>query len=109
MLRAIVYLVLCRVLELLVPSSAGPAMEDKVEILVLRHQLKVLQRQVKGRPRYRPADRALMASLSRVLPRDSLESVPGPARDAAALAQRGFSAALAEVAGAATRWASASP
>ncbi|HYA44056.1 MAG TPA: integrase core domain-containing protein [Acidimicrobiales bacterium] len=68
MLRTIVYLVLCRVLELLVPSSASPAAEDKVEIVVLRHQLKVLQRQVKGRPKYRPADRALMASLARVLP-----------------------------------------
>jgi hypothetical protein len=45
-------------------------MEDKVEIVVLRHQLKVLQRQVKCRPPYRPADRALMASLSKVLPRD---------------------------------------
>ena len=40
-----------------------------MEIVVLRHQLKVLQRQVKGRPRYRPADRALLAALSRVLGR----------------------------------------
>ena len=70
MLRALLYLVCCRVLRLLVPSTAGPAMEDKVEILVLRHQLKVLQRQVKGRPRYRPADRAVLAALSRVLGRD---------------------------------------
>jgi hypothetical protein len=68
-LHALLYLVCCRVLELLVPSPASPATEDKVEILVLRHQLKVLQRQVKSRPRYRPTDRALMAALSRVLPR----------------------------------------
>jgi len=70
MLRAMVYLVICRALKLLVPSSASPAMEDRVEIVVLRHQLKVLQRQVKGRPRYRLADRALLAGLSRVLPRE---------------------------------------
>jgi putative transposase len=68
-LCAIVYLVFCRVLRLLVRSSAGPVMEDKVEILVLRHQLKVLQRQVKGRPRYKPGDRALLAALSGVLSR----------------------------------------
>jgi hypothetical protein len=41
-LGAFVYLVFCRVLKLLVPTSAGPATQDKVEILVLRHQLKVL-------------------------------------------------------------------
>jgi len=67
--RALLYLFCCRLLELVVPSSAGPAVEDKVEILVLRHQLKVLQRQVQGRSRYSPADRALMAALARVLPR----------------------------------------
>jgi putative transposase len=39
-----------------------------VEIAVLRHQLKVLRRQVK-RPEFRPADRAALAVLSRALPR----------------------------------------
>jgi putative transposase len=39
-----------------------------VEIAVLRHQLEVLRRQVK-RPEFRPADRALLAMLSRALPR----------------------------------------
>jgi putative transposase len=39
-----------------------------VEIAVLRHQLEVLRRQVK-RPEFHPADRALLAVLSRALPR----------------------------------------
>src|SRR6266511_785534 len=39
-----------------------------LEIAVLRHQLEVLRRQVK-RPEFQPADRALVAMLSRALPR----------------------------------------
>jgi len=39
-----------------------------VEIAVLRHQLAVLRRQVK-RPKFQPADRALLAMLSGTLPR----------------------------------------
>jgi len=40
-----------------------------LEILVLRHQLRVLQR-TSGRPKLRPIDRVLFAAASRVIPRD---------------------------------------
>jgi putative transposase len=42
--------------------------EKEIEILVLRHQLLVLERQVR-RPQLRSADRALFAASSRALPR----------------------------------------
>jgi hypothetical protein len=37
--------------------------------MVLRHEVRLLKRQLHGRVRYRPADRAILAALSRVLPR----------------------------------------
>ena len=40
-----------------------------LEILVLRHQVRILRRKA-GRPRLRPLDRVLLASASRALPRD---------------------------------------
>ncbi len=42
--------------------------DKDIEIVVLRHQLDVLRRQV-ARAKFNPADRALLSLLSRVLPR----------------------------------------
>jgi transposase InsO family protein len=67
MLSKLAYVVLCRSIQLLVLLARGDAAKD-LELLVLRHQLAVLRRQT-PRPRLEPADRALLAAVSRVLPR----------------------------------------
>ena len=61
------YWSLRRLLELVV-LLARSEQGKEIEILVLRQQLRVLQRQV-GRPAPTPADRAVLAALSAVLPR----------------------------------------
>ena len=67
MLSKLAYLTLCRSIQLLALLARGDTTKD-LEILVLRYQLAVLRRQV-ARPKLQPADRALLAALSRVLPR----------------------------------------
>ena len=62
-----IYWALRRALELIVLAVRG---EDAkaVEIVVLHHELGVLRRQV-SRAEFEPADRVVLAALSRVLPR----------------------------------------
>ena len=67
MLTKLAYRTLCRSLQLLALLARGDAAKD-LEILVLRHQLAVLRRQT-SRLRLEPGDRALLAAVSRVLPR----------------------------------------
>jgi putative transposase len=66
-LSRLAYLAVCRSVQLLALLARGDAAKD-LEILVLRHQLTVLRRQSQ-RPKLKPADRALLAAVSRVLPR----------------------------------------
>jgi hypothetical protein len=78
---------LVRVLtRLLVFAHPDTGVKD-LEILVLRHQLRVLRRKT-GRARFTTFDRVLLATTSRLLSRDRWTSVSGHPADAAALAPR---------------------
>ncbi len=72
MVLALLYL-LCPLLLGARVGRSRPERDLHVEILVLRHQLRVLQRQV-GQPRWRRTDRLLLAALSRRLPRPAWRS-----------------------------------
>jgi putative transposase len=67
LLWSFVYLAVRGVLGLIV-LAVRPARSKDLEILVLRHELAVLQRQ-SSRPRLTCADRAFLAAVSRLLPR----------------------------------------
>jgi transposase len=66
---SLVHIGVCRILGLVVLSRRTESDED-IEVMVLRHQVRVLERQLHARVRYRPADRAILAVLSRLLSRD---------------------------------------
>jgi hypothetical protein len=83
-LPRLAYQALCRSIQLLALLARGDAAKD-LELLVLRHQLTVLRHQV-PQPRLEPADRALLAALSRGTAAIPLVLLPGQAGELAALA-----------------------
>src|SRR5205823_4375371 len=74
---SLVYLLLRQVLQMLTQLARDDGAKD-VELLILRHQVAVLRRQV-HRPKLQPADRVVLATLSRLLPHAGVD----PARPAA--------------------------
>jgi len=69
----LLYLIFTRLCGWLVLPGRSPASKN-AELLVLRHEVAVLRRQL-SRPRFRPADRALLAALARLLPRERWASL----------------------------------
>jgi putative transposase len=67
MSASLVYLLLRQVLQMLTQLARDDGVKD-VELLILRHQVAVLRRQV-TRPKLEPADRVVLAALSLSSPR----------------------------------------
>jgi putative transposase len=73
MIFRLLYLLFCQVLRWLALLARSSAAKD-AELLVLRHEVAVLRRQV-PRPRVDWADRAVLAGLARLLPRPAWQGL----------------------------------
>jgi putative transposase len=71
-LVSFVYVVACRLLAFVVLLARSDRSKE-LEILLLRHELSILRREV-GRPRLAERDRLVLAALSRVMPRRSWQA-----------------------------------
>jgi hypothetical protein len=69
----LLYLLFCQVLRWLALLAHSSAVKD-AELLMLRHEVAVLRRQV-ARPRVDWADRAVLAGLARLLPRPAWQGL----------------------------------
>lgn len=78
------YWVVRRLFQLLILFGRSERAKE-LEILVLRHELQVLRRQL-GRPRLRSGDRVLLGGARSAVAAEAEAVVLGPAGDAAALA-----------------------
>jgi putative transposase len=67
MSASLVYQLLGQILQMLTQLARDRGAKD-VELLMLRHEVAVLRRQI-HRPRLQPADGVVLAALSRLLPR----------------------------------------
>lgn len=71
MFFSLLYMVIRAIFHL---APAGDDRDREVEILVLRHQLQVLERK-HGKPRLRRIDRLLLAAASRALPKERWSAI----------------------------------
>jgi len=94
------YLAVRALLGALVRSRRGLQVKD-IQLLVLRHELEILRRQV-ARPKLGTPDRALLAAAACHLPRSSRGVLFGDSADASALASSARSPEMA--AGARPAW-----
>jgi hypothetical protein len=62
------YPAFCQLLGLL-RTTCRPDIDKNIELMELHHEVRILEHQAHGRVRYRLADRAILAVLSRLLSR----------------------------------------
>ncbi len=79
------YLVMCRIFGLLRSCRRTP-LEKDIELMVLRHEVRALKRQLHGRVRYRTTDRAILDGAQQVAPAMAVALLSRHARYPAPLA-----------------------